>query len=156
MKTNILELKEALQIARKAHEGQLRAIGRDIGQPYFDTHVLRVVDGVPQFAKPAAALHDVLEDTPMTIQKLRAVTALSDMTLGAVDLLTRKDGETYQAYIDGIVSDVGTAGKIARAVKLADLMDNLTTLPTGSLRSRYIKAIEAISKSINANSEYEV
>lgn len=156
MKTNVLELKAALQIAKEAHDGQLRAIGRDIGQPYFDTHILRVVDAVPGFAKPAAALHDVIEDTPMTGPKLSANKELTDSTLEAVNLLTRKANQTYSNYIADIATEPSHAGQIARAVKLVDLMDNLTTQPTGSLRSRYIKAISTITEAINLNSEYEV
>lgn len=156
MNTNILELKAALQIAKEAHDGQLRAIGRDMGQPYFDTHILRVVDAVPGFAKPAAALHDVIEDTPMTGPKLSANKELTDATLAAVDLLTRRANQTYSDYITEIATAPLQAGRIARAVKLADLMDNLTTQPTGSLRSRYIRALSAITDAINTNSEYEV
>ena len=42
----IRETKNALQVAKKAHEGDLRAIGSDTGLGYFDTRIVRVTDAV--------------------------------------------------------------------------------------------------------------
>jgi (p)ppGpp synthase/HD superfamily hydrolase len=146
-KNYVAETKAALQFAAAAHAGQLRAIGADLGKPYFDTHVLRVVAAVPTWARPAAALHDVLEDTPTLMEHLIDTGNFRLTTLQAVDLLTRSPDPdvTYADYIDHIASTEGSAGIVARAVKLADLADNLATLPDGSLRGRYVKAMSRIA-----------
>lgn len=141
----VSQTKAALQFAKRAHDGQLRAIGPDTGLPYFDTHVLRVVNSSPEWARPAAALHDVLEDTETRVDDLPQ---LEFSQLEAVELLTRNPAHTYHQYIMGLVEATGLPGRIARAVKLADLMDNLNTLPEGSLRARYIKAMSHITKAI--------
>lgn len=142
----IAQIKTALQFAAKAHAGQLRAIGADLGKPYFDTHVLRVVAAVPTWARPAAALHDVLEDTDATMEDLIALGTPTD-TLEAVDLLTHRPSDSYDAYVLRIAAAVTAGGRIARAVKLADLADNLATMLDGSssLRRRYVKAMGQIA-----------
>ena len=155
MKTDIAETKAALQFAAKAHAGQLRAIGADLGKPYFDTHVLRVVSAVPTWARPAAALHDVLEDTPTLMEHLIDTGQLSTETLQAVDLLTRSldPDVTYADYIDRIATADGSAGVVARAVKLADLADNLATLPDGTLRGRHVKAMSRIAEKMEVRGD---
>ena len=140
----------ALQCAKQAHEGELRSVGPDTGLSYFDTHILRVVKAVSERAKPAAAIHDVVEgDRGITLDGLRSTEQFSEVTLEAVELLTRRDAETYFEYIDRIVKSGGDTRslEIAREVKLADLVDNFITLPHGSLRKRYLKAIHLLTKS---------
>lgn len=157
----IQETKFALQIARKHFDGILRAIGEDQGLPYFDTHILRVVKSTPQFAQPAAALHDVMEDPniqgdAISWQQMENWVEnghISQATADAVDILTRKNGITYEGYIGTIILADGEHGKIARAVKLADLMDNLRTAPEGNLRSRYIKALSLVAQTMQAHKE---
>lgn len=137
---NISEIKKALEFARNAHHGQLRAIGPDAGKPYFDTHVMRVVRAVPDFAKPAAALHDVLEDTP-TIEVDLIGAGFSKETIQAVRTLTHY-GDKYSRYIDDLVE---SGDSIALTVKAADLMDNLSSYPEGSNRPRYLRALHQIT-----------
>ena len=57
-----MDLDEALELAELHHSGQVDKAGR----PYI-SHISRVVDAVdtPE-EKLAAALHDLLEDTPVT------------------------------------------------------------------------------------------
>ncbi len=107
-------LDKALQIAARAHEGQRDKDGR----PYI-LHQLRVMAAVQgEEARAAAVLHDVLEDTSVTADELRAE-GFSAAVLGAVDCLTHRGGEPYADYV---VRCKGNA--VARAVKLADLEDN--------------------------------
>jgi len=65
-----------------------------------------------------ATLHDVVEDSDWTIEDLRGE-GFSEEVLRAIDAVTRREGETYEAFI-------GRAGAdpIGRSVKLADLRDN--------------------------------
>ncbi len=108
-------LERAIALAAKAHTGQ-----RDkAGAPYI-LHPLRVMLRLdtPE-AMQAAVLHDVLEDTPVTVESLRDA-GFSEPVIEAVDALTRRPDETYTAFIDRV-----KAHPIARRIKLADLEDNL-------------------------------
>jgi hypothetical protein len=48
------------------------------------------------------------------------------LELGALALLTRQAGESYELYILRLAYARGAAGQLARVVKLADLDDHLT------------------------------
>lgn len=109
------DLEHAIALAVEAHRGQ-----RDkAGQPYV-LHVLRVVLAVDgELEQMAAALHDVVEDTPITFAQLRE-RGYPEAVVSAVEHLTRQDGESYQAFVDRAATH-----PIARKVKLADIEDNL-------------------------------
>jgi (p)ppGpp synthase/HD superfamily hydrolase len=100
----IKETKNALQYAKAAHGSQLRAVGPDTGLPYFDTHVVRVTNAVIDWAKPAAALHDVIEDTDKNLYDLINTEWFSPETLVAVDLLTHRKRESYDDYISRMLT----------------------------------------------------
>ena len=109
------DLEEAIRIALEAHRGQKDRAGA----PYV-LHPLRVMLRVQSDAeRMAAALHDVVEDTAWTLDDLRA-RGFPDEVLEAVDRLTRRPGETYDALVER-----AAAHPVARRVKLADLEDNL-------------------------------
>lgn len=68
----IENLKECIEFARKAHDGQVRKYS---GEPYIE-HPLQVLWLATHFNMPlhcqyAAVLHDVLEDTDITENQLR-------------------------------------------------------------------------------------
>jgi len=108
---------KAMDIALKAHEGQKDKAGA----PYL-LHVLRVMMSVEKMdEKIVALLHDVVEDSEMTIDDLKKDKFPSKITK-AVDLLSKKENQRYDDYIIEIRKD-----SLARAVKMADLKDNLNT-----------------------------
>ena len=114
------QFSHALQIAAAAHEDQTREDGIT---PYV-MHSLRVMMAVrnPK-AKIVALLHDVIEDTFMTMQILAdGDLGFDDDVLDAVELLTRKIGEPYEDYIKRVKDN-----PLAREVKQADLFDNLNS-----------------------------
>lgn len=132
----------ARSIAEMAHRGQVDKAGR----PYIEhpAYVAASVDG--DAAKAVAWLHDVVEDTPTTLEDLRAA-GISDEVVEAVDLLTHREGTPYIDYVRRIRSN-----ETARAVKLADLRHNsdlsrLTEVTEADLRraDRYRKAIAILS-----------
>ena len=133
-------LGRALRIATEAHRGQVEksmgeAGSRD-GTPLI-LHPIRVYGRVEDFdAKVVALLHDVVEDTDVTLEDLEEEFGPGRI-IDAIDAITReKEGETYAEYIDRVSVD-----RLARLVKLADLDDHLETLPHGhSLRGRYERA----------------
>ncbi len=107
-------LERAIEIARKAHEGQF-----DKGGAPYIGHPLRVMERVgPEEAKMAAALHDVVEDSSVTLGDLRAE-GFPESVVEAVEALTKRPGESYEDFILR-----AAANKTARTVKLADLLDN--------------------------------
>lgn len=108
-------IEKALQIAAKAHEGQK---DKD-GQPYI-LHPLRVMHTVAgSEAQIIALLHDVVEDTSVTIEDLRAA-GFSETILDGVRCVTHGKGESYAAYVVRC-----KANPLGRQVKLADLEDNM-------------------------------
>ncbi|MCX7819453.1 MAG: GTP pyrophosphokinase, partial [Kiritimatiellae bacterium] len=93
-------------------------------------HSLRVMARVRgALARTVAALHDVLETTPLALDDLRRL-GFSDAVVRRVDLLTRRPRERYFDYIRRLEGD-----SVARRVKLADLDDNATRLRAAAARS---------------------
>lgn len=66
-----------------------------------------------------AVLHDTVEDTHWTLKDLHAA-GFSSEVVEAVDCLTRREGETYDEFIERAKSN-----PLARRVKLVDIEDNL-------------------------------
>ncbi|HEX6346665.1 HD domain-containing protein [Umezawaea sp.] len=109
-------LPDAVNLARRAHEGQVDKSGN----PYID-HPLRVmthVDGVAE--QMAAVLHDVVEDTTVTLDELVELECPS-IVVRAVEALTHFPDEPQSAYLARVAAD-----PIALAVKRADISDNLS------------------------------
>jgi len=108
-------LEDAIALAVEAHRGQ-----RDkAGQAYI-LHPLRVMMRLETEAeRMAAILHDVVEDTPYTLERLRQL-GYPEEVLGALDCLTKREGESYEAFIERV-----RPHSLARRVKLADLEDNM-------------------------------
>ncbi len=104
----------AYELAKRAHSGQVDKAGVD-----YINHPVTVSDRVyPEKEKTVALLHDVVEDTGITIECLR--TLFDDEIVNAVECLTRKDGESYNEYIRKVAQN-----PIARNVKIADLTHNM-------------------------------
>lgn len=138
---------KAMKIAYTAHAGQVDKAGA----PYI-FHPYRVAESMPdEISTCAALLHDVVEDTDVTLDELRA--EFPEEVIRAIRLLTRSKGEEYFRYIERIKS---SENAVARRVKLADLRDNcdLSRLAFCSLEvqaqaesliKRYAKAISILS-----------
>ncbi len=108
--------KEAMRIAYHAHHGQLDKSGVPyIFHPY---HLAEQMD--TEYTTCVALLHDVVEDTPITLSYLAE--RFPSEVVDAVALLTHADGTDYYAYVKRI-----KANPIARTVKLADLHHNCDT-----------------------------
>ena len=111
---------KAMKIAYDAHHGQLDKNG----VPYI-FHPFHLAEQMTdEFAVCAALLHDVAEDTDITIADLEKV--FPHEVTDAVKLLTHDKKDDYFDYVRKISTD-----NIAKAVKTADLMHN-------SDMSRYI------------------
>ncbi|MCG8606954.1 GTP pyrophosphokinase [bacterium] len=130
-------LERAIRIAAQIHEGQADRYG----SPYI-LHPLRVMMRCSgERAMIVATLHDVVEDSDMTLDDLRKE-GFDEETVMAIDCLTKRDGEAYMQYIERVKPD-----PLAVKVKLADLEDNIdpTRIPVdqpldGARLARYHEA----------------
>ena len=132
---------DALDLMKLAHEEQVNKSGL----PYWQ-HPVRVAEllaGAPDYVKIAALLHDTLEDTDLTPDELLEM-GLDSRSLEIILLVTRREGETYVAFVQRIVR---SGNEWAIRVKLADNTDNLSRpLPPemAGLHKRYLKAREVL------------
>ena len=135
-----MSLTNALHIATVVHYDIV-----DKGGFPFIGHPLRVMaelsrKGFNEYILEAAILHDVVEDTDMTLDDLKEA-GIHFKVVNLVDLMTRQEGSTYAEYIQRIKHSEGYAVDI----KIADIYDNLhpsrTTSVSHKLRPRYLKAL---------------
>jgi guanosine-3',5'-bis(diphosphate) 3'-pyrophosphohydrolase len=133
-------LERAIALAATAHSGQLDKAGK----PYI-LHPLRVMLAVetPE-ERLAAMLHDVVEDTSVTLDELRAE-GFPDAVIAAVDALTKRADESRLDAAKRAAQD-----PIARRVKLADVRDNMDLRrlpnpgPRDYARLEEYRAVEAL------------
>lgn len=142
-------------LAIEAHEGQTDLAGK----PYVG-HLARVVanvrpvvsylmftgdeemtalldhhdmEEIVELAEAGAWLHDIIEDTSISLDDLREQ-QLPDDLLISTDNMTKRKGERRDDYLERVKSH-----PISRIDKLADLMDNMdmTRLPTVTTKDLY-------------------
>lgn len=108
-------LERAICIAAEAHAGQVDKAG----QPYI-LHPLRVMLRVEtEEERIAAVLHDVVEDTSVTVEQLEKA-GFSRVVLIAIEALTKRPGE---GRLEAAAR--AAANPVARTVKLADNAENM-------------------------------
>lgn len=132
---------KALWIADKAHKGQKDKAGQD-----YIFHPMRVADSLANSKAHftpservehciVGMLHDVVEDTDITIDYLREQ-GFPENILFAIDCLTRRKGENYQDFILRCCKS-----ELAMRVKIADLDDNLDIKRLKHITERDIERI---------------
>lgn len=132
-------LSRAIMLATTAHAGQLDKAG----QPYI-LHplrmVLRAADGRkhPDVAV-VAALHDVVEDSGWTLEALARL-GVGNRIVGAVDALTHRKGEAYEAYLARLRAD---PDELPRIVKRLDIDDNLDPSRLALLDAETVRRLRA-------------
>lgn len=105
---------KAIKYAYNAHHGQYDVSGVPyIFHPY---HLAEQFNSETEVC--AALLHDVIEDTDITLEEL--CEEFPHKVTDAVRLLTHTDGEDYFDYVMKLKDN-----PVARAVKLADLRHNM-------------------------------
>lgn len=133
--------KKAMRIAYEAHHGQLDKTGLPyIFHPFHMAETMTTENSVI-----TALLHDVIEDTDMTLEDL-AREGFSEDILTALNLLTHNPGEAYMDYISRL-----STCPLARQVKLGDLRHNsdITRLDVidekmEKRQKKYAKAIQML------------
>lgn len=103
----------AMKIAYRAHHGQV-----DKGGIPYIFHPFHLAEQMTdEYTTCVALLHDVVEDTDVTLEELAAV--FPQEVIDAVALMTHKEGVPYLEYVAAIREN-----PIAQAVKLADIAHN--------------------------------
>ena len=130
---------KAYEIAKKAHLGQIDKAGED-----YIKHPEKVASFVNSDEEKAVAyLHDVIEDTELTLEDLREY-GFSEEVLKAVDVITKKKGQDYQTYLNSVKEN-----KLARVVKLADLRHNSDLTRLINITEKDIERKEKYQKAID-------
>ena len=108
------KIKLAYAIALVAHKNQYDKVGVSyINHPLTVSSFLNTED-----EKIVGLLHDVVEDTAVTLDDLRLF--FDENIIEAINLLTHKEDDSYMDYLAKIKEN-----KLAKAVKLADLRHNM-------------------------------
>lgn len=111
-----VSLKRAIEIATEAHRGQVDKAN----EPYI-LHSRRVMDQVDSIdEKIVGILHDVVEKNPQWSLRRLEGEGFQSTIIEAVDAMTRRAGESYEDLVSR-----AAANPIGRAVKMADLRDNI-------------------------------
>ena len=130
-------LEKAIEIATEAHQGQFDKAGRD-----YIGHPLRVMEmGKTEEEKIVGVLHDVIEDTDWTFEKL-AEEGFSDEVIAALRCVTKiSENENYDDFIDRVKKN-----PLAVAVKINDLTDNMDIRRLPYLSDKDVKRLKKYLK----------
>lgn len=129
-----------IALATHAHRGQFDKAGksyidhpRAVGNALFD-------QGAGENAVHAGWLHDVVEDTPITLEIL-ATLGYPPEVISAVDSVTRRDGENYFTMIERAAADpLGCIVKMADNRHNFGRLDHLLPGEQAFLYKRYTRA----------------
>ena len=104
---------EAMKIAYEAHHGQV-----DKGGLPYILHPIHLAEQMEdEYSTCVALLHDVVEDTNVTLEDLKKI--FPQPVIEAVALMTHAKEEPYLEYVARVKTN-----PIAKAVKLADIAHN--------------------------------
>ena len=130
-------LERAIAIATEAHRGQFDKAGND-----YIKHPLRVMAaGKTTNEKIVGVLHDVVEDTDWTFERL-AAEGFSSEVIEALRCVTKlSETEPYDKFIARVKTN-----KLAVAVKLNDLTDNMDIRRLPYLSDKDVKRLKKYLK----------
>lgn len=130
-------LERAIEIATEAHKGQYDKAGND-----YIGHPIRVMDmGRTDEEKIVGILHDVVEDTDWTFEKL-AEEGFSQEIIAALRCVTKlSENENYDDFIERVKKN-----PLATAVKINDLSDNMDIRRLPYLSDKDVKRLKKYLK----------
>jgi len=139
MKLEERNLHNAILVSQRAHENQTYN-----GKPYYDGYILPVVKmtkklGGDETHQMVAALHDLVENGHTTASSLG--TRFNVEVGDAIDVITRDQDDNYFEYIEKVLQN-----PIAKLVKRAELMIQISRNPPPTLLARYEKALAMIEQ----------
>lgn len=136
-------INKALIISFTAHKNQTDKNG--IPYIYHPYHLAEQMD--TEYEICTALLHDVIEDTNMTIQDLREE-GFPDEIINAINVLTHRKNQPYTKYINNIKKN-----ELAKKVKLADLKHNSDSTRITSLTEKDEARLRKYKNAINTLTE---
>lgn len=130
--------KKAIKISFNAHKNQVDKSG----MPYVfhPFHLAEQMDD--EYSVCVALLHDVIEDTDIMIEDLKAE-GFPKEVINAIELLTHSDSVPYLDYVKTIKNN-----SIARKVKLADLKHNSDLSRLDNIDDKALERVEKYKKAI--------
>lgn len=130
-------LERAIQIATEAHKGQFDKAGRE-----YIGHPIRVMEmGKTEDEKIVGVLHDVIEDSDWTFDRLEAE-GFSQEVINALRCVTKtSENENYDDFIDRVKKN-----PLATAVKINDLTDNMDIRRLPYLSDKDVKRLKKYLK----------
>lgn len=139
-------LRIAIDIAKEAHKGQVDKAGNE----YID-HPLRVMAaGHSVSEKIVGILHDVVEDTDWTFERLEAEGFTTEI-IEALKCVTKQwEDEPYDAFIERVKTN-----PLAVAVKINDLADNMDIRRLKELTDKDLKRLQRYHKAYRQLVEYK-
>jgi (p)ppGpp synthase/HD superfamily hydrolase len=124
---------------------------RDSSDGLFLAHAVDVAQALAPAATPAAmntaVLHGIPEDTTWTVEHLSEL-GVDAVVCDAVDLLTRRTGESYMSYVRRVCDATGAAGETARLVLVADLKISAARTDSDALRERYESSLPLVQSAV--------
>lgn len=148
------DVKKALEIAKKAHKGQIRRSGKmyiihpvRVFEKVFRWSIARYEimpdDAIEFYNKDfykiyesfyiVALLHDVLEDTSVRKHHLEKI--FPSYVIRSLNAITKKKDEPYTLYLKRVKADYP-----ACVVKISDIADNLPTAKEKNIK-KYLDAL---------------
>jgi (p)ppGpp synthase/HD superfamily hydrolase len=145
-------IREALELARQAHAGQLR--NGSGGMPYIE-HPLTVAEllagqGCSETVLAAGLLHDVVEESEIEVEEIRRRfgDAVADLVAALTDA---EEIESYRRRKEVHRADVEAAGSEALTIYAADKLANIR-----ALRRVYADEGEAVGAELKAPLDVKV
>ena len=138
-----MNIETALKLCIKAHAGQ-----KDKASECYALHPITVMmnlkhDEYTEDYLIIALLHDILEDTKLTLEDLRKE-GISSTQEESLLLLTKAKTVDYFDYINALKSN-----DIAIAVKIYDLKHNMEITRLKTITEHDIKRIQKYNKALN-------
>lgn len=130
-------LASAIKLCYEAHKNQVDKGG----SPYYLHPIYVALNMESEEQKIVALLHDVIEDTEITIDDLRKK-GFSEKIIEAVDAITKK-GESYEEYLKKVKDN-----ELAKAVKIEDIKNNMDVSRLKEITEKDISRIEKYKKAL--------
>lgn len=140
----LLKVDTVLNKTTKDFEDGSKLYWDDLNEVYlykvpYSTHPIAVAEMMDtDDEKVVAYLHDILEDTKVTITQLWDMGVRGNV-LNDIQLLTKLPNETYELYLFNL-----SCSTIARKVKIADMFDNMSGNPTDKQKRKYLSNISIL------------
>ena len=130
----------AIGLALRAHRGQL-----DKGGKSYHLHWMTVASRMKtHYQVLAAILHDTVEDSNGAVNFVDLTTAgIPPGVVAAVDALTKRKGETNEAYLARVMEN-----GIALSVKIEDLKHNMDLTRLSEVTERDRRRLEKYRQSL--------